>query len=43
MDFGKSANGGEILRRKPQDVFELVPRVLQAADLDECAAERHVG
>jgi hypothetical protein len=43
MDFRKSANGGKILRRKPQNVFELVPRVLQAADFDECAAEGHMG
>ena len=42
MDFGKTPDGREILRRQPQDVFELVPRVLQAADFNECAAERHV-
>ena len=43
MDLGKTANGREIFRRKSEDVLELVPRVLQAADFNECPAERHVG
>ena len=40
MDLGEPADRGEVLGREPEDVLELFPRVLVAADLDQRAPER---
>ena len=42
MDFRKSANGGEVFGGEFENVFELFPCVLKAADLNQRPAERDV-
>ncbi len=40
MDLGQPADRREVLGREPEDVLELFPCVLVAADLDQRAPER---
>ena len=40
MDFGQSANRGEVFGSELQNIFELFPRVRKAADFNQRPAER---
>jgi hypothetical protein len=39
VDLGKRTDRREVLRGRPKDVFELVPRLVEPAELEQGAAE----
>lgn len=43
MDFGEAADGGKVLGRDAQNVFELGPGLVEPAHLEQRAPERDAG